>query len=99
MDQEVLKKSERGHTAEQVCLAVQQLKKAGLSVGLQFMVGLPGEDGASLRRTAVGESDCIRTLSEFIRCLCWKGQRWQIHGDRGNTVPAHWNQLCAPAHS
>ena len=47
----------------------------------------------------VGESDCIRTLSEFIRCLCWKGQRWQIHGDRGNTVPAHWNQLCAPAHS
>ncbi|HAT56410.1 MAG TPA: radical SAM protein [Veillonellaceae bacterium] len=64
MDQEVLKKSERGHTAEQVCLAVQQLKKAGLSVGLQFMVGLPGEDGASLRRTA---RRGVRLHPDFIR--------------------------------
>lgn len=52
LDPAVLQLAERGHTADDAEQAVKLLKKAGFAVGLQFMVGLPGEDGASLRRTA-----------------------------------------------
>lgn len=52
LDPAVLRLAERGHTAADAERAVKLLKDAGFSVGLQFMVGLPGEDGVSLRRTA-----------------------------------------------
>ncbi|MBI5048238.1 MAG: radical SAM protein [Deltaproteobacteria bacterium] len=43
MDDEVLKLSGRGHTAEDTEEAVMLLKKYGFKVGLQFMPGLPGD--------------------------------------------------------
>lgn len=52
LDPKVLLLAERGHTVDDTKQAVRLLKEAGFSVGLQFMVGLPGEDGGSLRRTA-----------------------------------------------
>jgi len=51
LDDRVLAKAERGHTGIQVAEAVNMLKKDGFIVGLQFMVGLPGQDWDSLRET------------------------------------------------
>ena len=43
MDDEVLRQSGRGHTAEQVRNAAEMIKTAGFSLGLQMMPGLPGD--------------------------------------------------------
>lgn len=52
LDEAVLQKAERGHTGEDAARAVSLLREHGFAVGLQFLIGLPGEDFASLRRTA-----------------------------------------------
>ncbi len=43
MDEEVLKISNRGHSSEDVVNAVALLKQSGFIVGVQVMVGLPGD--------------------------------------------------------
>lgn len=43
MDQEVLKISNRGHSAQDVIDSVNLLKQNGFTVGVQVMVGLPGD--------------------------------------------------------
>lgn len=52
MDAEVLRRSGRGHTAEDTVRAVSLLKTGGLSVVLQMMTGLPGSTEESDLRTA-----------------------------------------------
>ena len=51
LDDSVLKKAERGHTAQQVEEAVVLLKSYGFKVGVQLMVGMPGQDFASVKAT------------------------------------------------
>ena len=51
MDDEVLRVSRRGHTAEQTLHAAAEVKKAGLRLGLQLLPGLPGETDQSRRHT------------------------------------------------
>ncbi|MGB7604069.1 MAG: radical SAM protein [Lutisporaceae bacterium] len=43
MDEEVLKLSNRGHSTEDVVNAITLLKQRGFTVGVQVMVGLPGD--------------------------------------------------------
>ena len=43
MSEKLLEKMRRGHSAECVLKATDLLKKAGISLGLQFMTGFPGE--------------------------------------------------------
>ncbi|MCT4621413.1 MAG: radical SAM protein [Marinisporobacter sp.] len=43
MDHEVLIKSGRGHTAEDVVAAVKIMKQYPVEIGLQMMIGLPGD--------------------------------------------------------
>ena len=43
MSEKLLEKMQRGHSAKCVENAVKLLKNAGISVGLQFMTGFPGE--------------------------------------------------------
>ena len=52
LDDKVLQAAGRGHTAAQVAAAMQLLKKYGFITGLQLMVGLPGQDFASVKQTA-----------------------------------------------
>ncbi len=47
LDNKVLRKSGRGHLAEDSINSIHLLKKAGLEVGVQLMVGLPGESSLS----------------------------------------------------
>lgn len=51
LDDKVLKTAERGHNSEDVVQAVQLIKRAGLTCGIQLMPGLPGEDWQSLLLT------------------------------------------------
>ena len=44
MDDRVLAMAKRGHTAEDTVTAVMRLKERGYTIGLQTMVGLPGDD-------------------------------------------------------
>lgn len=42
-DDEVLRKSKRGHSAEAVYAAVALIKEYGFTLGIQLMIGLPGD--------------------------------------------------------
>lgn len=52
MHDNVLKAAGRGHTAEDVTTAVQRLKQAGIIVGIQTMLGLPGDTREGALQTA-----------------------------------------------
>jgi len=54
MDDEVLRRSGRGHIADQTREAVRLLKEHGFRVGIQLMPGLPADTPATFHRT-VGE--------------------------------------------
>ncbi len=52
MDDEVLKKAGRGHTALDIAIAAGLIKKSGFSLGLQMMIGLPGDTLQKAKLTA-----------------------------------------------
>ncbi len=70
MDDRVLTQSGRGHTASDTIAAVASLKKRGLGVGLQMMVGLPGDSEtgalASARKIADLRPDCVRIYPTVV---------------------------------
>ena len=73
LDDRVLAASGRGHTVAQVRTAVGCLKEAGIRVGLQLMLGLPGDSTttalASARAAAALGPDMVR----FYPCLVISG--------------------------
>ena len=64
MDDAVLARCGRGHTARDVEEAAERIRSAGFSLGLQMMTGLPGDSDAGARRTAERLAalmpDCVR---------------------------------------
>lgn len=60
----VLAESHRGHDAHQCRTACAQLQAAGMEVGVQLMVGLPGETHRSFLR---GIDEVIRLRPNFVR--------------------------------
>lgn len=63
-DDRVLAASGRGHTAADIGRAVSHLRKEPLEIGLQLMLGLPGQTRFSLMQT-VGEAIGLRP--DFVR--------------------------------
>ncbi len=70
MDDRVLAKAKRGHTAIDTQKAVFRLKKQGYTIGLQMMVGLPEEDEAgsltSAYRISELEPDFVRIYPTIV---------------------------------
>jgi histone acetyltransferase (RNA polymerase elongator complex component) len=70
MDDELLALAGRGHSARQVREAVGVLRDGELAVGVQLMIGLPGETRKSLRRTVKQvlalRPDCVRLYPVLI---------------------------------
>ncbi len=70
MDDEVLAKNRRGHTAAQVKKASAAIKKAGLQLGLQMMTGLYGSSAQKDLQTAQSfckiEPDTVRVYPTIV---------------------------------
>ena len=64
MNDRILDRSERGHTAADTERAVGLLKQSGYEIGLQMMVGLPGESDADAMASAEAVS---RLHPDFVR--------------------------------
>ena len=64
MVEDILKRVERGHTAEAVRHGVRVLRQHGFSVGLQMMPGLPGETWRTLVETTV---EIAKLEPDFVR--------------------------------
>jgi histone acetyltransferase (RNA polymerase elongator complex component) len=70
MDDQVLALAERGHRASDTIRAVEALRQRQLGVGLQMMVGLPGDSearsSATARRIADLGPDCVRIYPTVV---------------------------------
>lgn len=70
LDDEVLEASGRGHTAGQSEEAVRCLRSRGLEVGIQLMIGLPGDTTAkalaTVRRTIALAPDLVRIYPTLV---------------------------------
>lgn len=70
MDDAVLQKNRRGHTAQQVRQAAEQIRSAGFSLGLQMMTGLWGDTVAGAMKTAHElarlSPDCVRIYPAIV---------------------------------
>ena len=64
MDNEVLKKSNRGHTKEDVIKASKLIRDYGFRLGLQMMTGLPGDTPEKAIETA---REIIEQKPDFVR--------------------------------
>jgi histone acetyltransferase (RNA polymerase elongator complex component) len=64
MDDHVLDLAERGHSASDAVRAVERLKERHFSIGLQMMVGLPGDDETGALTTA---QKIIDLAPDFVR--------------------------------
>ncbi len=64
MDETILVNSKRGHTSADVVGAVGRLQRRGLTVGIQLLPGLPGENWHTLVPTAVKVG---RLQPDFVR--------------------------------
>jgi histone acetyltransferase (RNA polymerase elongator complex component) len=64
MDEEVLKIAKRGHTAADTVKAAALLKKQNYEIGMQMMVGLPGDDESRALETA---RQIAKLSPDFVR--------------------------------
>ena len=64
MDERVLSDTKRGHSAEDTEKAIQLLKKLNYEVGVQLMVGLPGD---TPERSIASAKRIVRLIPHFIR--------------------------------
>jgi len=70
LDEEVLKLAGRGHTAEKVHEASRMIRKNGFNLGLQMMIGLPGDTPEKSYFTAKEiirlDADCTRIYPTLV---------------------------------
>lgn len=64
MDDTVLSLAKRGHTSNDVKLAVKQLRKFGFTVGLQLLPGLLGDSWDTIIKTAI---EITQLQPDFVR--------------------------------
>lgn len=97
LDDRVLAASGRGHTAAQVKAAVACLKEEGIQVGLQLMLGLPGDSTATAlasgRQAAELEPDMVR----LYPCLVVSGSPLAELHHQGQYQPLTLNRAVALA--
>jgi histone acetyltransferase (RNA polymerase elongator complex component) len=100
MVEEVLRRSKRGHTADHVRKAAELLHGRGFEVGIQIMVGLPGDDAQGNGHTV---DQVIRLTPHFVRIyptLVLKGTLLEKWYRSGRYIPLSLKQavdLCKSA--
>jgi len=87
LDDEILTSIKRGHTSADVRNAVRILQENGFNVGLQLMVGLPGEDTVKRDKSF---NDVILIKPDFLRIhptLVLKGSELEEMYQNGSYLP------------
>lgn len=87
MDDIVLARAGRGHTSRDVLRAVALIKSWGFSLGLQLMVGLPGDSTVKALNTC---AEIIALRPDFVRiypCLVLRGTELAENYRRGDYKP------------
>ncbi len=87
MDDTVLQRSLRGHTALDTRLAVPLLKERGYDVGLQIMIGLPGQDESSAVSTAHEIADLLPDFVRIYPTIVLKNSRLETWYQNGSYAP------------
>lgn len=93
MDDEVLQKAERGHTAEAVYKAHKLLREHGFKTGVQLMVGLPGQGFASVQQTAAEVAQLKPDIARIYPVLVIKDTPLAASYARGEYVPLNLETL------
>ena len=87
MDDTVLKLSGRGHTKEDTLKAVQTLKDKGFKVGVQVMVGLPGDTREKAIETAKSLIKLSPDLARIYPALVLNGSKLAQWYESGKYTP------------
>ncbi len=95
MDDEVLLLSQRGHTALDTRGAVERLKENGYAIGLQMMVGLPGQDEASIRAIAREIADLLPDFVRIYPTIVLKNSRLEAWYQKGTYKPLSLDEAVA----
>ena len=87
LDDAVLQKAERGHTVEAVYTAHKLLKEYGFKTGIQLMVGMPGQDFASVQDTAAKVAQLRPDIARIYPLLVIKDTPLAHSYEQGAFVP------------
>lgn len=87
LDDAVLQKAERGHTVESVYAAHKLLKEYGFKTGIQLMVGMPGQDFASVQDTAAKVAQLRPDIARIYPLLVIKDTPLAHSYEQGAFVP------------
>ncbi len=87
LDDGVLQACRRGHTAQQVREAVSCLRVSGFLVGIQLMLGLPGQNFTSLRRTVSATIALAPDMVRIYPALVVAGSRLEQLWKQGKFTP------------
>ena len=87
LDDAVLQRAERGHDAEAVYTAHKLLKAYGFKTGIQLMVGMPGQDFASVQDTAARVAQLRPDIARIYPLLVIKDTPLAHNYEQGAFVP------------
>jgi hypothetical protein len=87
MDDAILRRSKRGHTCIDTLKAVSILQKSDYEIGLQMMVGLPGEDASSPLNTAQAIADLFPDFVRIYPTVVLKNSLLEEWYRSGNYLP------------
>jgi len=87
MDDEVLAMSKRGHTAEDVVKAAEQIKAQGFELGIQIMPGLPGDTLEKSVNTAKKVVDLGPSQVRIYPAIVLKGTEMEEMYRNGSYTP------------
>lgn len=87
LDNAVLQRAERGHRAEAVYEAMALLKSCGFKTGIQLMVGMPGQNFASVQTTAKAVAGLRPDIARIYPLLVIKGTPLEMQYAAGQFAP------------
>ncbi len=87
LDDKVLEQCGRGHTAADVAKASELIHQAGMHLGLQMMIGLPGDKPEKAMQTAKKIVALAASESRIYPCLIIKGTALQYLFEQGKYQP------------
>lgn len=87
LDQEVLKKSNRGHSVADVLKSSKMIKDKGFTLGIQTMIGLPGDDFEKAVKTAKKVVELAPDIVRIYPTLVIKGTYLENLYNMGKYTP------------